>query len=202
MADDTTARRSRRALIVAGLGGLLSVLAFPRRQATVNAASASHEPVVLGADNAASAPTRIASMTAPTAFVADAAGPGVGMLGTTETGIGVYGLADRGFGLLGSSVSGSGIEAVSPDGIALRVRRGRIRADGISGIATIATGTTSTSIAPAVRMPSDAFVLLSPMMDLGERRSWATTDPENNVITVHVSEPSDRALVMGWLLLG
>jgi len=198
--DERSVIHSRRTVLASALavvGGAVGMVLG--REFTVRAADGA-APVVLGATNSSDSATRIVRSTSGPALIADGSGPGVGLSGTSEAGIAVYGVAQSGFGVLGSSATGSGVEAVSPGGIALRVRRGRVRADGISGIARIVEGASIVTMRPAALIAPDAFVLLTPMADLGGRDLWAVVKEET--LDIHVSSPVDEDTRIGWFLLG
>jgi hypothetical protein len=75
-----------------------------------------------------------------------------GVFGRTGSGKGVAGQADSGDGLFGTATK---------TGHALHTR-GRIKAEKVSGVATIPAGRTTKVIAPGVNVTSSSFVLLSP----------------------------------------
>lgn len=91
MALDQTARRSRRAVLAAAVGGAAAVAAgqLARPLPTV---AADPNDVVLNQDNASVAPTSITQSTwGNTAFVGTTSGPGTGVSGHSPEGVGVAG---------------------------------------------------------------------------------------------------------------
>jgi hypothetical protein len=192
---------SRRMFLSAGLGSVAAAMAWlVGRMSPVGAATG--DPVVAGQGVESTDATRITRTTSGPVLMAEASGPGVGLVGRSEAGLGVYGIAATGHGVLGSSVSGSGVEAWSRDGAALHLRRGRFRADGISGALTIGAGETQASARVFARLSPEAFVLLSPASPLEGRDLWYELDHEERAMTVRVSTPVDEDVRVGWLVVG
>jgi hypothetical protein len=170
------------------------------RSTTVTAQAG--DPVILGQHRTTRGATRVTRSDSGPALVGDGTGPGIGVSGTSQTGIAVYGVAEAGQGVVGSSIRGSGVEAVSPHGIALRVRRGRVRYDGISGSARMAKGDSVALVRPATTIVPDAFVLLTPMFNLDGRDLWFTRQSGREEFAIRLSQPADEDLFIGWLMLG
>ena len=199
MAIDMEAQRSRRAMLATAYATLAAAVSLAiGRAIPVDAAEA--DPLLLGEDNVSTDATSITRVDSGPALVANASGPGVGCAATTETGIALYGVAGSGQGVVGSSVTGSGVEAISPQGIALRVPRGRIRADGISGVARVARNESFVIVQPAVSIARDAFVLASPMTNLAGRDLWCEVDGET--LQIHIDPPADVDIRIAWFLMG
>jgi hypothetical protein len=91
--------------------------------------------------------------------------------------------------------------ASSSTGYALRTT-GRLKADKVSGVATIVAGSTSKTITPGVNVTSGSFVLLTPKVNLGGRDLWFTTDAANNKFTIRISSKRSSGTKVAWLLLG
>lgn len=126
---------------------------------------------------------------------------GIGVHGDSPSGYGVAGNASTGTGAIGTSVSGTGVRATSTSGYALHAT-GRIRAEKVSGIATIAAGATAVTVALKVDVTPSSFVLLSPMANVGTRALWWTINATNNTIAIHLSPARGSATKVSWLLLG
>ena len=62
-----------------------------------------------------------------------------------------------------NSGSGVGVEARSSNGYALRAKKGRIKIDEVSGVATIKRGRKTVTESPGVDINKKTFVLLTPM---------------------------------------
>ncbi len=114
---------------------------------------------------------------------------------------GVIGESPAGQGVRGESGSGVGVFATSNSGYALRTS-GRIRADGVSGVASISAGSTSKTISPGVNVASGSFVLLTPKTNIGSRALWFTTDATANTFTIRMSSSRSSSTKVAWLLLG
>jgi hypothetical protein len=97
--------------------------------------------------------------------------------------------------------SGPAVWATATNGYAVR-GSGRLRFEKVSGVATIAAGSTSRTISPGVDVTSGSFVLLTPKANLGTRALWFTTDSTNNRFTVRMSSARSSSTKVAWLLLG
>jgi hypothetical protein len=130
-------------------------------------------------------------------------GDAVGVRGSTSspTGRGVVGSATGGQGVRGEATSGVGLFGASSTGFALRTN-GRVKADKVSGVATIGVGKRSVTVTPGVDITAGSFVLLTPRTDIGARRLWFSTDPTNNRFAIHISSARVRTTAVAWLLLG
>lgn len=131
---------------------------------------------------------------------ATAGGVAVRGLASGDSSVGVVG-AGKDTGVYGWSPAGVGVAASSNDGIALSVR-GRMQVDRIAGVASIAAGQTSVTIAPGVSINAASFVLLTPKANLGSRSLWFTTDSANNRFTIRMSASRPAATKVAWLLIG
>jgi hypothetical protein len=114
---------------------------------------------------------------------------------------GVWGRANAGRGVFGEATSGIGVFASSSTGYALRTT-GRLKADKVSGVATIVAGSTSRTVTPGVNVTSGSFVLLTPKVSLAGRDLWFTTDAANNKFTIRMSAKRSSGTKVAWLLLG
>lgn len=114
-----------------------------------------------------------------------------GVLGRSASGRGVSGEVSSGIGLFGSATSG----------FALRTS-GRVRADKVSGVATINAGNTSVTVAPGVNVVASSFVLLTPKVNIGTRALWFTTNPTTNRFTIRMSSSRAGSTRIAWLLMG
>jgi hypothetical protein len=115
---------------------------------------------------------------------------------------GVFGVSTSGHGVRGEATTGGAVVGVANNtaGYAF-LGSGRVRFNKVSGIATIAAGTTSKTITPGTDVTTDSFGLLTPMVDIGTRRLWFTKDATANTITIHLSSSSTSSLSIAWLLL-
>jgi hypothetical protein len=128
----------------------------------------------------------------------------VGVLGHAaqdNSAIGVFGQSDPGTGVRGQATSGVGVYATAGSGYALRTN-GRLKADKVSGVATITAGNISKTITPGVNVTDGSFVLLTPKVKLGGRDLWFTTDAANNKVTIRMSSSRSSGTKVAWLLLG
>jgi hypothetical protein len=194
---DARSRRSVLASVVSAASAALGVVLLGHGAA----AATDGDSIAIGQENVGSGPTRISMDGSGAVFVADASGPGVGLIGRSPTGIGAYGQSGTGHGVLGTSESGSGVEAWSATGVGLRVRFGRIKVDQASGSGTIRAGESGIEVRLDVRPTARSFALLSPMADLGRRRLWSTLRLEDQTLVIQVSSPVDEDVRVGWLLL-
>jgi hypothetical protein len=114
---------------------------------------------------------------------------------------GVWGHSTAGQGVRGQATSGVGLFGTASSGFALRAN-GRIKADKVSGVATIPAGSTGVAISPGVNVTSGSFVLLTPKANIGSRALWFTTNTTNNTITIRMSSSRSSGTKVAWLLLG
>jgi hypothetical protein len=126
---------------------------------------------------------------------------GRGVVGTSDGGLGVRAASTTNYGLYATSSSGTAAWLSTTTGYALRTT-GRLRLEKASGVAVIATGTSSVVVSPGLDVTGGSFVLLTPKADIGSRRLWYTTDTAANTITIRVSSAVTANLPVGWLLLG
>ena len=114
---------------------------------------------------------------------------------------GVIGESPAGQGVRGESGTGVGVFALSTSGFALRTD-GRLRADKVSGVATIPAGSDRVTVTPGVNVVASTFVLLTPKANLGGRDLWFTTNATADTFTIRLSSPRSSATKVAWLLLG
>lgn len=126
---------------------------------------------------------------------------GIGVWGGSTTNAGVYGDSESGTGVYACSNSGTGLYAASQDGVAI-LSRGRVKLQHVSGVTTIAAGSTSKTVTLTVNVTAGSFVLLTPKANIGSRALWFTTDPANNQIKVHMSSSRPSNTRVAWLMLG
>lgn len=119
-----------------------------------------------------------------------ATGSAYGLFGTTTEGDGVHGEADSGVG--GSFISNSG-EAL--------LTSGRLHFEKVSGVATIAAGSTSKVVTPGTDLTAGSFVLLTPRGNLGGRDLWYTVDAAADTFRIRISKAMAGPLKVGWLLI-
>ena len=114
---------------------------------------------------------------------------------------GVWGRADAGLGVYGQATSGSGLYGAATTGYALRTS-GRLRAEKVSGVASIAAGRTSVTVTPGVNVTTGSFVLLTPKANIGSRALWFTIDATNDRFTIKIGSARSSSTRVAWLLLG
>jgi hypothetical protein len=117
---------------------------------------------------------------------------------------GVYGnsaIDSASRGVWGESTSGAGLYGAATSGYAIR-GSGRLGFDKVSGVATLAAGSTSKTVSPGVNVTSSSFVLLTPKVKLGGRDLWFTTNATANTLTIHMSSSRSSTTKVAWLLLG
>jgi hypothetical protein len=105
---------------------------------------------------------------------------------------GVWGFSRRGVGIFGEA---------HENGIAIRAK-GRIKADKVSGLATIPAGSTSVTVSPGVNVTSGSFVLLTPKANIGSRGLWFTTNANADSFAIRMSSSRSSNTKVAWLLLG
>ena len=150
----TTSPGSRRALLAAGLGGLLATIAAALGRATpVRAADG--EAVEVGGEYSSESVTKISNGTfLGTAIWGDSSGGygiqgsttsgGSGVYGTCDTGSGVWGTSnDIGTGVIGTSESGYGVSGSSPNVGVFGNNAGS--GQGVWGVSTMGTGVAGNS---------------------------------------------------------
>lgn len=182
MAIDTTTPRSRRALLAAAIGGLAAAAAGSLgRAAPVHAAN--NDFLVIGANNTATQGTSLSNNAGDGGITFNAVGAGA-------TG-----------GLVAESGSGTAIEVFSNSGLGLRVGKGRVRFDEVSGVATIPAGSRSRTVSPGVDINDRTFVLLTPMTNIGSRALWFTKSTSANTFVIRMSSPRSGTTKIAWLAL-
>ena len=157
----------------------------------------------------------INSATAEPAIVGESRGNSSGLLGVSQSGLGslpaakprtgVFGYANQGSsstGVWGFSGQGVGVYGqANQNGIAVRAS-GRIKADKVSGVATIPAGNTGVTVTPNVNVTPGAFVLLTPMANIGSRGLWFTTNASADTFRIRMSSVRSSNTKVAWLLLG
>jgi len=114
---------------------------------------------------------------------------------------GVFGKSPKGHGLHGVTYGGVGVYGSAKGGYALRTH-GRIRADQVSGVATIPAGSTGVTVSPGVNVTSGSFVLLTPKANIGSRGLWFTTNASADTFRIRMSSTRSANTKVAWLLLG
>ena len=132
-----------------------------------------------------------------------ATGESIGVRGSTSspTGQGVVGLTTGGQGVRGQATNGAALYGTATTGYALRTS-GRLRAEKVSGLATIGAGKTSATVTPGVDVTTTSLVLLTARTNIGTRALWVTTDATANRFTIRLSSSRTSSTQVGWLLLG
>jgi hypothetical protein len=214
--------KSRRALLAGVLGGLGAWASSAIGRASPVQAN-NGDPVQVGGTHSGTSPTSISSTGSPALLTSSSytpGGTGVRSYTSADMGIGLQGISHGtgGIGVDGSATASSGANygvmghSASPSGAGLLGRAtgggfalrtdGRVRADKVSGVATIIAGTTSTTITPGVNVTSGSFVLLTPKANIGSRALWFTTNATDNTFTIRMSSARSSGTKVAWLLLG
>lgn len=220
--ESSPAFTTRRALLAGAIGsvGALAVNVIGR---ATPALAAPGDPVLVDNSHTGAGTTQITT-TGATAFRgvtsnstgtaihghATSTSPGAwGIMGQTQStaGTAVLGFASNNvgtsWGVYGESSSPGGVGVVAENdtgGLAFRsVGRAKFST---SGVATIAAGSTSTTINPGVNVTSNSFVLLTPKTNIGTRALWFTTNTSNDRFTIHLSSARSSRTRVAWLLLG
>jgi hypothetical protein len=150
----------------------------------------------------ATASTGILGYSGPEAF--PAAKPKTGVYGhaTQDAGSrGVWGRSSAGQGVRGQASSGVGLYGTASSGFALRTS-GRLKADKVSGVATIPAGSTGVTVTPNVNVTGGSFVLLTPKANIGSRSLWFTTNSTVNTFRIRMGSSRSSNTKVAWLLLG
>ncbi|HSM18548.1 MAG TPA: hypothetical protein VK845_16290 [Gemmatimonadales bacterium] len=115
---------------------------------------------------------------------------------------GVFGRSPKGHGLHGETGNGAAVFGKANQyGHALRTR-GRIKAEQVSGVATIPAGSTGVTVSPPVNVTSGSFVLLTPKANIGSRGLWFTTNASADTFRIRMSSSRSSNTKVAWLLLG
>jgi hypothetical protein len=139
MSIETSAPRSRRAVLAAALGGVGAVIAS--RIATPSAVSAAdNDPVLIGVANAGTLTTALASTAANAAFAVT--GVGQGVTGQTPDGIGLWGASTDTVPVADFTVAGhrTGIVGVTGTGTGIANNTGEVGIYGFSNLSGNSTG--------------------------------------------------------------
>lgn len=115
---------------------------------------------------------------------------------------GVWGYSAKGHGVHGESRIGAAVFGKSKHGGFALLTRGRIKAERVSGVASLAAGNTTVTLSPGVKVVAGSFVLLTPRANIGSRGLWYTTNPAADTITIHLSSSRPSPTPIAWLMLG
>ena len=143
------------------------------------------------------------------AGVAGKSSQGNGMHGTSRDNRGVWGESTNGPGLEGESTGAAGVKAhgvtgvlaSSAAGLAIHTTSGRVRFDGISGVATIPEGATEVEVETSVPLDKNTFVLLTPRSNLNGRDLWYQIPSETGRVTIRMSEVRNKNTAVAYLIL-
>jgi hypothetical protein len=132
-----------------------------------------------------------------------------GVSGVSEQGNGVHGTSRDNRGVWGESTNGPGVDAsgatgvraASPAGLALHTTSGRVRLEGISGVAVIPSGQQEVAVKPAVALDRNTFVLLTPKANLGQKTLWYTVSLDTGEIVIHISGTRSKDTPVAYLML-
>lgn len=225
MTTDLYKPRTRRALLGAAVGAVGASVIGAVTATGLALATDDGSPILVGSQlSDVTTLTSLANSTNDTdLFYASSAGDGTAISGSSGSGVGVHGESASGVGVeafsasatavSATSTSGTGIVGSTATGIALLaaasdpkgkalVINGRIRVDGVSGVAIIPAGTASITFTPGVDLVNSSFVLLTPKANIGARALWFSTNTIANTITIHMSPSRPKRTNVAWLLLG
>jgi hypothetical protein len=221
----TTTPRSRRHLLAAAVGAAAAAVAAS--VARVNpAAAADGDTALVGTRNEAESTTIFATENAWAlqgtstntrgVYGLSVAGQGVhgestqsaGVSGVSAQGNGVHGTSTDNRGVWGESSNGvgvdasgtTGVRAASETGLALHTTSGRVRFDGISGVAVIPGGSTEVDV-PQSNIDRNTFVLLTPKANINQRTVWYTVPTSFDHIRIHISGSRTNDTPVAYLIL-
>ncbi len=202
MAIDPASPRTRRALLGAALGASVATVAsaFGRPLST---RAADGDVIHVGDTLTATSTTELRSDVPFQEVLRAVSSIGVGLRGVTTSSTAVWGSAANGEGVAGQTDTGRAglFVALERSGVALETH-GRVKFQGVSGIAKIPVGKTSLRISPGVPILAESFVLLTPRSDLGRRRWWVQIDARADTFTIHISSTAITDIRISWLLVG
>jgi hypothetical protein len=128
---------------------------------------------------------------------------GYGVVGETTNGQGVRALATTGHALRAHATSGTGLFADSNSGIALRTK-GRLSFEQSSGLATVASGTSSVTVTPGTDLSASSFGLATLNGSAGGATAVlrVAVDSAANTLTIHLTANTATDVKVAWLVLG
>lgn len=143
------------------------------------------------------------------AGVAGKSTEGNGMHGTSRDNRGVWGESTHGPGIDGASTNGAGVKAHGATGVlasssaghAIHTTAGRLRFDGVSGVAIIPEGSTEVEIESDVPVVKQTFVLLSPRSNLNGRDLWYQIPADTGKVTIRISAARNHDTPVAYLIL-
>lgn len=128
-------------------------------------------------------------------------GMGVSGYSGSDSGIGVYGMGNPAVYGESNPKTGTALYAEGYQGYGLEVQ-GRAKFPKVSGVAIIAANAASITVNPGVPVGGNAFVLVTPQANIGQRTLWCTTSPAADTFTIHISTPRTSQTRIGYLMLG
>jgi hypothetical protein len=201
MSLDTTALRSRRALLAGTAGGLAALAAqVIGRAPPVQAGTGA---VMLGAVNNSGDPTTIQNITNDAdVLTGESLGAGTGVLGASDTGIGVLGFSS-GTAVSGLSNLGTALEGSSDRGFGLRTR-GRVRFQRSSGIANISAGNRRVTVSPGFNITRATKVLAT--ITAGNPGGTTTVQRVTknrtaDTFTIHLTANAANGVRVAWFVI-
>lgn len=226
MTADLTSPRSRRNLLLAAAGAAAAAVAAGVARVSPVAA-ADGDTALLGTRNEAESTTIFAtenawalqgtSTNSRGVYGLSEAGQGVhgesslsaGVSGVSTSGNGVHGSSTDNRGVWGESSNGvgvdasgaTGVRAASETGLALHTTQGRVRFDGVSGVAVIQGGQTSVDVEPPTTVDEHTMVLLSPKANINQRTVWYTVPSSMDRIRIHISGSRTNNTPVAYLIL-
>lgn len=215
--DITTSRSSRRGLLAAGLAAAAAAAAASVARFTP-ASAADGDAVTVGSSNEGTATTQFTVSSTKALEGISTSGQGLngesdssaGVAGVSNTGNGVHGTSTSSRGVYGVSTSGTGIEGSgavgvkaesAADGYALETSTGRVKFAGISGVATIPSGSKTVTVTPGVPIGSSTLVFLTPEANLGNKDLWYTKPQSGNEVIVHLSGTRSNDTHVAYLVV-
>lgn len=203
--------RSRRAVLSAGIGAVAATVAGALgRPLKVSGAT---QAVALGESNIESTLTKITNTSSGGQAFEGSSASGFAVVGTSTSSRGVHGTSSSDIGVNGDSQTGVGVNGFSSSGTGVVASGGnggfalwtigRVKI-GTSGVATIPSGSTSTTVTPGRDVTAGSFVLLTPRADIGSRALWyevTATDIANDTFRIRIGSSRTRPTKVAWLLL-
>jgi hypothetical protein len=128
---------------------------------------------------------------------------GQGVRGEATNGRGIHGQATTGMGVRGYATTGVGLSGEATTGYALRTK-GRVRFDNSSGLATIASGTSSIVVTPGIDLTSTSAVVATLQGNAGGSTSVKriAVNATNNTFTIYLTANSTASVKAAWHVFG
>ena len=128
---------------------------------------------------------------------------------TARPGVGVHGASSVGVGVRGDSDTGTAVTAFTPSvdgqrtGVAIAAW-GRVRLINCAGVATIAAGSSSVTVAPGIDLSAASSVVATLQGSAGGNTTvkYAAVNTTANNFTVHLTAASTASVRVAWHVFG